>query len=187
MGIGLWYNPRTDKVFNFGAFDTHDNWLKNPANAKELGLRPETLQLIAGLDLSDPDSADLIRAAAVNDGIVRIRDYRNKVSVQLKARRGLRDLLFNVHKVLVRFFEPYSTVTIHNMATGEDTTLTIADMGQRLRDDSPILFREFVEGEVGDIPNDPIILKIVEDRLDKIRAKMADTESIDSISGSLGE
>lgn len=172
MGIGLWYNPRTDKVFNVGTFGTHDDWLKKEENAVALGLRPETIKLISGLS-SDPDSVDLIRTAAVQDGMVRIRDYNNRISVQFQARRGVRDLLFKLHKLLANYFGPYSYVTINNMTTGESTGLSIQDMGQRLSDDTPILFREGSDDFVMDIPSGPVIGRIIEEKLNSLRAKLA--------------
>ncbi len=178
MGVGIWYNPRTDQTFNFGAHDTHDAWLQRGDNAADLGLHPDTIEFIKSLSAKDPDTADLIRTAAVNAGMVRVRDYTNRVSVQFRARRGLRDLIFNIHQMLKRSFGPYDPVVLNNMATGETVELTVSDMGSRLRDDTPILFREQDESIIGDIPNDPVWSQLVEQRIERIRAQRKQINTI---------
>lgn len=166
MGVALWYNPRTDQAFSFST--THDQWLKNPENAEQLGISSATREVIA-----NTNDEDEIRMAAIMDGMVRIRDYLNKISVQFKARRGLRDLLFKIHQVLKSRFNEYSYVSVHNLATGEATELSISDWGARLRDDAPILFREHDESYRGDVPNDPAIVRIIEEKLRLISSRGA--------------
>lgn len=158
MGVALWINPKTDKEFAFST--THDQWLKNPDNADALGLSEATAKLIAS-----SNDEDEIRMAAIMDGMVRVRDYLNHISVQFRARRGLRDLLFKIHQVLKRRFNQHAHVIVHNMATGESTELSIADWGNRLSNDDPILFREHDEQHVNNVPDDPMIVRIIETKL----------------------
>jgi hypothetical protein len=103
MGDGIWYNPRSGAVFNFGAHNTHDVWLRSADNRIKLGLRPATIEYIESLP-RNAESVDEIRLAAVRDGMVRIRDFGNSVTVQFNARRGLRDLLFKINELLNRFY-----------------------------------------------------------------------------------
>lgn len=184
MGIGIWYNPRTNQVFNFGEYNTHDVWLRSADNRVKLGLRPATIEYIESLP-NDATSVDEIRLAAIRDGIVRIRDFGNSVSVQFQARRGLRDLLFKIKEVLNRFFQPNSMVRIHNLATGESVDLTLLDMAQRLRDDTPILFRESAVGEVLDVPFDPALNMLIDNRIKKIESEQQMRSTIEDISGQL--
>lgn len=158
MGVALWINPKTDKEFAFST--THDQWLKNPENAEALGLSSATKKLIEG-----SNDEDEIRMAAIMDGMVRVRDYLNHISVQFRARRGLRDLLFKIHQVLKQRFNQHSHVIVHNLATGESTELSISDWGRRLSNDEPILFREHDEGFVGNVPDDPVIVQLIESKL----------------------
>lgn len=184
MGIGIWYNPRTDKVFNFGAYDTHDVWLRSADNRVALGLRPATIEYIESLP-TNAQSVDEIRLAAIRDGIVRIRDFGNRISVQFQARRGLRDLLFKIKEVLNRFFQPSSMVTIHNLATGEQTELTLIDLAQRLSNDAPILFRESAEGEVLDVPFDPALNMFIDNKIKQIELDQESRSTIEDISDKL--
>lgn len=184
MGNGIWYNPRTDKVFNFGSFNTHDIWLRSADNRIELGLRPSTIEYIESLPRT-AESIDEIRLAAISDGMVRIRDYGNVMSVQFKARRGMRDLLFKIKEVIGRICEPSCMVRIHNLATNESTELTFSDMVQRLRDDSPILFRESSDSAVTDVPFDPALNMLVESKIKKIESEQKMRSTIEGISDQL--
>lgn len=184
MGVGIWYNPRTDKVFNFGSFNTHDIWLRSADNRIALGLRPATIEYIESLP-STADSVDEIRLAAIQDGMVRIRDYGNVCSVQFKARRGMRDLLIKIKDVIGRICEPSSMIKIHNLATNESTELTLSDMIQRLRDDSPILFRESYDSVVTDVPFDPALNMLIGNRIKKIESEQRMRTTIEGISDQL--
>lgn len=184
MGIGIWYNPRTDKVFNFGEFNTHDVWLRSSDNRVKLGLRPATIEYIESLP-NNAESVNEIRLAAIRDGMVRVRDFGNSISVQFQARRGLRDLLFKIKEILNRFFHPNSMVRIHNLSTNESTELTLLDMGQRLSNDTPILFRESAVGEVLDVPFDPALNMLIDNRIKKIESEQQMRSTIEDISGQL--
>lgn len=176
MGVGIWFNPKTDEVFNFGSFDTHDRWLKKPDNAEKLGLRQETIKLLPTLT-----DADDIRYAAINDGMVRVRDYQNRISVQFKARRGIKDVLILTAKMLERIFHPNDYISIHNLATGEAVELSLADMLNRLREDTPIMFREQTEAIEGDVLYDPVAQNLMISKLQEMKRKMASENCINNI------
>lgn len=162
MGVGLWYNPRNEKVFNI-ALDgsgVHEVWIKKPENAEAIGLSERAQATVQ--QLTDPDE---IRIAAIRDGLVRTREYRNHVSVTISARRGLRDLLFKVYQLIKSRYSPYAYVKISNLATGEDTEIHMPDFKRRLDNDEPILFREDTDQLVYDPPNDSRILRVIESKL----------------------
>ena len=163
MGDGIWYNPRSGAVFNFGAHNTHDVWLRSADNRIKLGLRPATIEYIESLP-RNADSVDEIRLAAIRDGMVRIRDYGGSVTVQFQARRGLRDLLFKINELLNRFYDASKMIRLHNLATGESTDLSLVDMGSRLREDAPVLFRED-RPQVQDIPFDPALNLFIDKKI----------------------
>lgn len=162
MGVGLWYNPRTEKVFNIATdgSNTHEVWIKKPANAEAIGLSKMTQKV-----LDQTEDIDEIRMAAVRDGLVRTREYRNHVSVTISARRGLRDLLLQVYKLVKDRYSQYAYVKLSNIATGESVDIHMPDFKQRLENDEPILFREDTESFVFDPPKDPRILRIIERKL----------------------
>ncbi len=78
-GIGLWFNPRNGKSTSVGH---HDDWLRIPRNAAQLGLDPEVAERLS--KILDNDE---IRIAGVDAGLVRIRDYESYISVQFSAPR----------------------------------------------------------------------------------------------------
>ena len=69
MGNGYWLNPDSGKIIQVGT--THDDWIKNPENAKAIGLPSYAFDDIAQLT---PNDVDGIRMAALRGGLVRIRD-----------------------------------------------------------------------------------------------------------------
>jgi len=140
LGIGIWYNPHTNKPFVINA--THEQWLLSAQNAADLGLSQSARELLKTKSLKKADDIDEIRMIAIVDGMVRIRESGYQISVQFKARRRLRDLLFGIYEVLKDKCNSYSQVTLHNMATGEVAQLSLPDMKTRLEDDEPILFKE---------------------------------------------
>ncbi len=166
MGIALWYNPKQEDAFAF-SFITHDQWLRDPAKATQLGISLDTQKMIAkSLD------ADLIRMAAIMEGMVRVRDYYDRISVQFHVEEGLKELLAKIHKVLKKqSFAPDSILCIDNLRTGESAKLTLAELGERLAVDAPILVNQ--RGETGpmDLPNHPLVTKVLEEKLKALQSE----------------
>lgn len=157
MGIGLWYNPNTDRVFEL-RFITHDQWLKNPANAEELGIRSGTQRLIG-----DSQDIDLIRLAATMEGMVRIRDYYRRISVQFYADRGLTALLCKIYHVLEQQpFDHSVPLDIDNLRTHESIQLTVRELGKRLHQNMPILVKEVDVSNPAGIPDHKLAGKVRE-------------------------
>jgi hypothetical protein len=155
MGIGLWYNPNTNRVFKLD-FITHDQWLKNPANADELGISSGMQRVIA-----DSMDIDLIRLAATMEGMVRIRDYYRRISLQFYAERGLTALLRKIHCVLEKQpFDHSVPLEIDNLRTDESIQLSVKELGKRLDENSPILIREVDKGNPAGMPDHYLAGKI---------------------------
>lgn len=162
MGVGLWYNPKNEKVFNIAndGSGTHEVWIAKPQNAEEIGLSKIAQQVI-----EKTTDVDEIRMAAIRDGLVRTREYKNYVSVTLSGRRGLRDLLYKIYNLIKSRYSPYAYVKIHNIATGENVEIHMPDYKNRLSNDEPILFKEDTNQHVHDTPQDPRILKLINTKL----------------------
>jgi len=166
MGIALWYNPKQEDAFAF-SFITHDQWLRDPAKATELGISSDTQKMISkSLD------ADLIRMAAIMEGMVRVRDYLDRISVQFHVEDGLNELLSKIHKVLKKqSFGPDSVLCIDNLRTGESAKLTLAELGKRLEENTPILVNERSESGPMDLPNHPLAVKVIEEKLKALQTE----------------
>ncbi len=79
-GPGYWLDPRSGALH---LVTTHNDWLLVPENQKKAGLGPTE---VAVLDNLDPvQEIDEIRMVGVMAGLIRIRDYLNRVSVQFWA------------------------------------------------------------------------------------------------------
>lgn len=157
MGVGLWYNPNTDRVFEI-RFITHDQWLKNPANAYELGISSDTQRVIA-----DSKDIDLIRLAATMEGMVRIRDYYRRISVQFYAERGLAELLSKIHCVLEKQpFDHSVPLKIDNLRTDESVQLSVQELGKRLHENTPILVKEVDASNEAGMPDHDLAGKVRE-------------------------
>jgi len=79
MGARHWLNPTTGRCEQV---TTHNDWIRNAANAKSLGLPDSLYRQIMLL----PDSAvDEIRILALHGGLVRIRQQTHYTSVQFWA------------------------------------------------------------------------------------------------------
>jgi len=74
---GYWLNPERNQCVQVAT--THDEWVRDRANADALGLPEAVYEEIMSYR---PADIDPIRLAAVRFGLVRIREHRWHVSVQ---------------------------------------------------------------------------------------------------------
>lgn len=139
MGFGYWLDPVKQQAWNVGR---HELWVLEQRNAQAAGIPQPVYEHL--LTLNPSEDQDEIRLAAIQAGMVRIRDHGNYISVQFAAERNrLRDVLLSVHKFLVeKTNDKYADLVIDNFPTGESTRLSLADLGKGLADDTPIFLRE---------------------------------------------
>jgi len=147
-GIGFWYNPRTDRLFEIGTI-SHDDWLRAPANAEQLGVSSETQRSVAG-----SRNIDLIRLAATMEGMVRIRDCHTLISVQFYAERVEVELLSKIIRVLKsQKLDNTVPLEIGNLRTGETLTLSIDELGRKV-EQNEVPFQKHVSlSEPSNIPD----------------------------------
>jgi len=79
-GPGFWLDPRNGALHRV---TTHNDWLLDPENQKKVGLTTKQIEVLATLDPAK--EIDEIRMIGVMSGLIRIRDYGNRVSVQFYA------------------------------------------------------------------------------------------------------
>ena len=77
IGPGYWLDPRSGALHHV---TTHNDWLLVPENQKKAGLGPTEVGVLNSLD--PVQEIDEIRMVGVMAGLIRIRDYLNRVSVQ---------------------------------------------------------------------------------------------------------
>jgi len=76
-GPGFWLDRRTGALHRV---TTHNDWLLIPENQKKAGLGPTKVGVLNRLD--PVREIDEIRMVGVRVGLIRIRDYLNRVSIQ---------------------------------------------------------------------------------------------------------
>jgi len=142
MGKGIWYNPRTEQIVDVACDNsyTHDEWIVRPKNAEWIGLSSSAQALIA-----QATDIDEIRKAAVRDGLVRAREYRNYVSVTLSVVGEHHDLLYTIARVISAQYGRFTYLRLHNIATEEVVGIHLPDLQERLDAGDPI----FRKGNMG--------------------------------------
>lgn len=119
LSFGYWLDPQTGESY---MVRTHQDWIL--AHAAEIGVAEQ----VAGLDPQRDE--DAIRIIGCKAGLVRIRDYGSRMSVQFwvpeperlpGVLRCVRDFLPSIG------VGPMKSVWVHNLATGDQATLTAAE------------------------------------------------------------
>jgi len=135
MGAGYWLNPATNI---YKQVTTHDDWIKNHANASEIGLPDDAWEQINRLPYS---AVDEIRILAVEGGLVRIRDHRAYISVQFHVDQGrVRDVLWSVLTALEELgADRFKPIKIDNFKTHDGVTLDWTALKSRLENNEVIV------------------------------------------------
>jgi|GEM_PF-2638236 len=167
MGIGLWYNPRTEMVINVDqdGSGTHDSWIAKPFNSELIGLSELAREVI-----SSTIDIDEIRMTAIRDGLVRARRYRNHVSVTFHANGNAKDVLRKIYRFVKEHYGEFSFIRLHNISTCEEIAIHLPELLQRLDADQPVLSCQVAEPET----RDARMLRIIE-REDRIRNAASDS------------
>lgn len=132
MGAGYWLDPRTKQSWTV---DRHELWVLDEQNAKTVEISQE---VYAHLKTLDPNlGMTEIRMAAINVGLVRVRDHGNYVSVQFAASEQVREVLNSIREFLGTIFKWEETeLVIDNLTSQASTRITIRELGQRLKTES---------------------------------------------------
>ena len=129
MGRGYWLNPQTQQSW---IVDKHELWvLENPL------LSGVPANVHAHLLTLDPNKGmDEIRLAAINVGLIRLRDRRSHVSVQFSADEpNEKSVLRSVAMFLDGIWRD-TPLVIGNFATRTETTITLRQLLKEVLDDT---------------------------------------------------
>lgn len=148
VGPGFWIDPDTNKVYNVSR---HETWLRDKVNQRAVGLPQNVCDAIDSLD--PVTKQDEIRLLGLRAGLIRVRDYNSRLSVQFFAPRSqVRDRMWTVLEVLPQLFSGASHyLTIHNMYDDSSAEIETGEFKRKMKDDEPIL-REDTE-RIRDIPS----------------------------------
>ena len=119
MGKGYWLDPKTQQSW---VVDRHERWvLENPG----LNRLPQSVHQHL-LTLNPSQEMDQIRLASISAGLIRIRDYDSRISVQFSADRSkIRTYLWSIFE----FLDPLVTykdtpIVIGNFATRDEVQIS---------------------------------------------------------------
>ncbi len=129
MGNGYWLDPKTNQHWKV---TTHDAWILNPENARMVGISGAEHERLTTLNpVRDVDS---IRLAGIKVGLVRIRSYHDRISVQFAAPgTHVSEVLRSVF-YLLDSIEAYkdTPIDIDNLETGESQRISLRELGLSL-------------------------------------------------------
>jgi hypothetical protein len=131
VGAGYWLNPETGMCVQVAT--THDAWVREWANAENLGLSVSAFDEIIRFP---PTALDEIRLVAVRSGLVRIREHRRHVSVQYMAESDrvqplLRIVVTALHGVGIH---PDTWLVVDNLLLHDSQSLMLGQLEKSLRE-----------------------------------------------------
>ena len=131
MGRGYWLNPSTQQTW---IVDKHELWVLE--NSLLSGVPSDVHAHLLSLDQNK--GMDEIRLAAINAGLIRLRDRRSHVSVQFSAdqlnqKYFLRSVAMFLDEIVVFKDTP---LVIGNFATRTETTMTLRQLLKEVLDDT---------------------------------------------------
>jgi hypothetical protein len=127
QGPGYWLNPDTGQCVRVAT--THDEWVRNEANAEGIGLSQAAHQKIMQYP---PTAIDEIRMVAVQAGLVRIREHERYTSVQFAAQPDRVTPILRAVVVALTELEvhPDTVLKIDNLLLHDSASLTLAEARQ---------------------------------------------------------
>ena len=143
MGKGYWLDPKTNQSW---VVDRHERWvLENP----QLNRLPNDVHQHL-LTLNPDQEMDQIRLAAISAGLVRIRDYDNKISVQFSAQRTkIRNFLWSIFEFLDSLVTWKDTpIVLGNFATRDEIQLSFRDFTTKLQNDETIMREDYIPADI---------------------------------------
>jgi hypothetical protein len=128
-GPGYWFDPTRDRLYRV---TTHNDWLLLPQNQAAVGLTDKEKRVLASLD---PDrQIDEIRMVGVMHGLIRFREYSNRLSVQFycdssRSNEILKAVAHVVPRVTTNAV-PY--LTVHNLYDDSVARLPLKEVAEKL-------------------------------------------------------
>ena len=129
MGDGYWLDPKTNQHWKV---TTHDAWILNAENARMVGISASEHDRLT--TLNPVRDVDEIRLAGIRVGLVRIRSYHDRISVQFAASEIHVNAVFRSVFSLLDSIEAYkdTPIDIDNLETMESQTISLRELGLSL-------------------------------------------------------
>ena len=135
-GPGFWLDRRSGVLHEVA---THNDWLLDPNNQKKVVLGPTEVGVLNSLD--PVKEIDEIRVIGCQAGLIRIRDYGNRVSVQFHAPpvevEQLLQLVVDAMPEVTRDRFPF--LTIQNLCDDATAHINLPDLEAKLRAGDSVL------------------------------------------------
>jgi hypothetical protein len=144
MGAGYWLNPDTGKCVQ--VITTHDEWVRDNANARSMGVPQWVYDEIMR---HPPTAVDEIRLLALHCGLVRMREHPRYLSIQFAAERH------RITRVLLAIATALSDLTIHadtnirmdNLLLNDSLSITVAELQSRVESQQRVFPEDKDQGD----------------------------------------
>lgn len=135
MGDGFWLDPKSGQHWKV---TTHDAWILNVENARLVGISASEHERLTSLN--PVRDVDEIRLAGIMAGLVRIRSYHNRISVQFAAPQPQVREALSATFSLLDGIETYkdTPIDIDNLETGESERISLRELGLSLENPSQL-------------------------------------------------
>lgn len=160
----VWLHSRTGEWW---PVSTHDKWIIKPENQERAGLPDYIRDAINSTPETDPDYTDTVRILGCKGGLIRIRAYKNTVSVQFYVSPNkVRNYLWTIYEYFAD--DPHEQLDIGNLYNSDFVRITVSQLGEKLKNDETIMFESIAEPKniPLDIPLDAPLKSLLE-RIDK--------------------
>ncbi len=153
---GYWLNFDTGKCIRVGG--THDEWIRDKANADGIGLPQAGYAAIMKYSST---AIDEIRLTALHWGLVRIREHRRNTSVQFAAHPHQVTSILQAVVAILRSLtiHPDTMLVIDNLLLTDSVRISLREVENALANDQPVLRKQ--SDIIPDVPiNHPMLDEI---------------------------
>jgi hypothetical protein len=138
MKEGAWINANT---FEFFWVDDHSRWIKEPENAKKLGIPSAVAANIAKMpnDFNGPLREKILLAVMASGPFVRVRGHGNVFVFEFICTTST--ALWGCYGFLKQTAGPYTNCLFNNIRTKESIELYYKDFEERMQEDESKILR----------------------------------------------
>ena len=119
-----WANYKASSVY---PIHEHEQWIREPANAKTLGIPLCLMNFALGKFRTGDDRDAFLRFLMKGAPIMRVRGHGVMVTFEYHAKAEQKPMSM-IHKLGAQWFGPYTLVNIFNFATDVSTQVHWADL-----------------------------------------------------------
>lgn len=136
IGPGFWLNPATGEIWRVSR---HEYWLMDSANQRAAKFSQDVIDALGKLDVAS--DADPIRLIGVKCGLVRVRDYGNRLSIQFfTPPEEVAVVLASVAAALPKLFSGAEHfLTLHNLHNDSRADVHSQDFLEKVRDGRAVM------------------------------------------------